>query len=343
MRALFIGMGSIGQRHLQNYIHLRPNYNEILSYRTHNAKNIIKNGKIVSDKNINKYYNINDFSSLEEALIRKPQIAFICNPSSLHIDTAIEIANSGIHFFVEKPLGTSLKNLSLLKSLINKNKLINMIGYQSRFNPMLLNAKKIISSLKYGKVINAEFKWTTYLPDHHPYEDYRKSYAARKDLGGGVVFCLIHELDIIQWFFGLPNDVYATEGVEKILNLDVDENVFAIFNFKNDNRNFPLFLSLSFSQKVEKRFFLIQMQKAILECDLINNEINIIENKKNNIINRKYNQMERNDFFCAEIEEFISCVENNSKTSIPIIEGEKSLRLALAIHKSIKNKKAVSI
>ena len=48
-----------------------------------------------------------------------------------------------------------------------------------------------------------------YLPGWHTYEDYRRMYASRADLGGGVVLSQIHELDYVYWLFGMPKRVFA--------------------------------------------------------------------------------------------------------------------------------------
>jgi len=343
MKALFIGLGSIGQRHLQNFIELRPHYTPALAYRTSKSNNVIKNGDIVPDKTLSNYYNILEFTKIEEALDENPDVAFICNPSYLHMETALRIAENNIHFFIEKPLAVTTSGIKDLENKINKNKLINMVGYQTRFNPAVIEANDIISSLKYGKIISAEFKWCTYLPDHHPYEDYRNGYAARKDLGGGVIFCLIHELDIIQWFFGCPISVYAVKGAQSKLEMDVEDDVSAILEFKYDSSVFPLNLHLSFSQKVEERYFNVLMQDALLKVNLVTNEIEIIENNKNFHYHQKYDNLDRNSFFKQELEEFIKACENNEKTSIPVSEGKKSIIIATALHESIRNNKRIRI
>ena len=104
MKALFIGLGSAGQRHLQNFIELRPQYAPALAYRTSKSNRVIKNGDIVPDKKLSRYYNIIEFTEIDKALNENPDVAFICNPSCLHMETALRIAENNIHFFIEKPL-----------------------------------------------------------------------------------------------------------------------------------------------------------------------------------------------------------------------------------------------
>ena len=343
MKALFIGLGSIGQRHLQNFIEIRPRYSPVLAYRTSKSDKVIINGKVLSEEKLPNYYNMVEFYEIEQALNENPDVAFISNPSSLHIETAAKIAEHNIHFFIEKPLGVGASGIEYLENQIREKNLITMVGYQTRFNPVVVEAKDVIIKMKYGRVISAEFKWCTYLPDHHPYEDYRKGYAARKNLGGGVIFCLIHELDLIQWFFGLPISVYAIKGAQSNLEVDIEDNIAAIFKCKFNSNVFPVYLHLSFSQKLEERYFSILMEKALIKCNLVTNEIEIIEHNDNLNYHHQYDNLDRNSLFKQELEEFIKAVENNEKSSIPVSEGKKSLSMATSIHRSLETDSIVDI
>ena len=196
MKALIIGLGSIGQRHLQNIVNIYGNKVEIHSYREKSGKFEIKEG-VKTKKKIQEKYNIKEHNNLTNAIKAKPNFVLICNPSAFH-EKFINIAiKNNLNFFVEKPAVILTKNIVKIAKNINKKKLITMVGFQQRFNPILIEIKKIIKNKSLGKVINADFKWHTYLPDHHKYENYKNSYAAKKALGGGVVFSLIHEIDII--------------------------------------------------------------------------------------------------------------------------------------------------
>ena len=121
-----------------------------------------------------------------------------------------------IDFFVEKPAKfVSSKNIKFFNKEIKNKKLITMIGFQQRFNPIIEDIKNIIRKNTLGPIINADFLWHTYLPDHHRYENYKQSYAAKKELGGGVTYSLIHEIDLIQLFLGMPKSVIAIKNSVK--------------------------------------------------------------------------------------------------------------------------------
>ncbi len=79
-------------------------------------------------------------------------------------------------------------------------------------HPGLQKIEEWINQDKLGKIYSVQVDLGEYLPDWHPWEDYRQSYAARADQGGGVVLTLIHELDYLHWLFGKPKDRLCHRG-----------------------------------------------------------------------------------------------------------------------------------
>ena len=78
---------------------------------------------------------------------------------------------------------------------------LKKIGYNIEFSN-LNELKKIINSKKFGKIISVNINHNSYLPYHHKYENYKKGYAAKKKLGGGVLLCFAHEIDYAFFLFG---------------------------------------------------------------------------------------------------------------------------------------------
>ena len=97
---------------------------------------------------------------------------------------------------MEKPLSNSLKGVNNLVDAINKNKTVFFMGYNLMFHPIVSSIKEFINSNNLGKMINFQCQVGHWLPNWHPYEDYRKSYFAKKELGGGVSLTLIHEIHL---------------------------------------------------------------------------------------------------------------------------------------------------
>jgi predicted dehydrogenase len=84
-----------------------------------------------------------------------------------------------------------------------------------------------------GRPISARSHWGEYLPAWHPWEDYRDSYSARADLGGGVVLTLCHPFDYLRWFFSEIESLSAETARSDALGLNVEDFAEAILAFKD--------------------------------------------------------------------------------------------------------------
>lgn len=336
MKVLFAGLGSIGQRHLRNCKSVLDDTVEFMAFRTSTGQSIIEDGKMKPCDDLAAYYDFIEFRDLKKALEQQPDVGFVCNPSIHHVTTALAMAKAGSAVFIEKPLATSIGELSELEKIISEKKLITMVGYQSRFHPCIRKTMKVISDGGLGEVVSSQFNWLTYLPDHHPYEDYRNGYASRKDLGGGVTFCLSHELDLIQLFFDQPLSVYAVNGAKSQLQMDAEDTVSAIFQCGKDRKTFPVSLYMSFAQKTETRKFTILFQKGSLECDLHNNKMQVTNQQGDIIYQEAFESLQRNELFVQEIQHFFDCVDKGCESDINLSEGKKSVLMALGVHESIR-------
>ncbi|MFA5856741.1 MAG: TIM barrel protein, partial [Candidatus Pacearchaeota archaeon] len=276
LKALFIGLGSIGQRHLQNLKVVDP---DIKLYGLEIVKDfnkVIKDGKMTEVDNFENFYDIKMLNTTQEAKKINPDIVFITNPSALHISTALEFAKIGSNIFIEKPLGNSLDGLAELEKAVREKNLISMIGYQTRFNPLYKESKIYLDQNK-DKIVSASFEWGTYMPFHHKYENYVEGYAARKDLGGGAVLGLIHEIDLIYSLFGQPSNIYSIGGNFSDLKMDVEDTVISLMRFNIKGHTFPLSLFLSYAQTKEIRQFKVQFTDSVLITDLHNNSLKIFD------------------------------------------------------------------
>ena len=338
MKVLFVGMGSIGQRHLRNITSLlKSEPHHLMTCRKTASQLVIEDGSVRKIHSLSDYYGFIEYQDLETALAKEPDVTFICLPSSLHLETATRAAMAGSHLFVEKPLATATKDLDQLESLVQKKNLIAMVGFQSRFHPYVQKIYSIIQHRIYGEIVSARFNWSTYLPAHHPYEDYRYGYAAMKNLGGGVTFCLSHELDLIQHFFGLPRDVYAIGGNLSRLEMDAEDSISALYRFSGPKGAYPVQLQLSFAQGPERRRFELLMEDAYLECDLYRHSLKVILHSNEVVVHEEMPEFVRNELFLSEIRHFLTCIYSGIETDIPLSEGRKSVEMALAIHQSIRS------
>lgn len=207
MKALVLGCGSIGLRHIG---HLRQlGLSEIeAADPDFNARERVK-----------AQCGIQADPDPEQALRRRPDIVLVCTPAATHVPMAIKALQTGAHGFVEKPLSTRLEGTEALVRMARKDGRVVQIGYQLRFHPAMKQAKKILESGRLGKVLTAHAEFGLWLEKWWPGRDYRNSYMAKDDKSGGLLLDVSHEIDLMIWLLGSVREVFAYG--EKLSRLEI--------------------------------------------------------------------------------------------------------------------------
>lgn len=337
MNILILGLGSIGQRHLRNLRKIDKKINFYAVRKKFFTPHLDNKNKVIKG-DIKKKFNIMYLKNLDQ--INKDRLsidaAFVCTPSKFHIDEAIWLAKNNINIFVEKPLGSSLKNLNILTKLITKKKNYqHMMGFQHKFNPIILKLKSLLKKKVIGEPYFVGIHHGEHIKDFHPYEDYKKSYAARKVLGGGVILSQIHELDYMIFLFDDYKIKFQNSIVGKIsdLDIDVEDTCAAQFLLSQKNKKIICQIHTNFYEKPKKRQINIIGKRGKIFCDLNSGKIIKFSNNKKKSFHFK---IERNKIFLNEIKYFIKHVKKNKKIDkkLDLLNGAKSLRLAMELKKN---------
>jgi len=220
MKFLIAGVGSVGRRHLRNLLALGEK--DILLYRTHLST--------LPDEEVAGFP---VETNLAAALAHQPDAVIIANPTALHIDVAVPAAAAGCHILLEKPISHSLDKLEELKQALQRGGGRLLVAFQYRFHPTLKLAASLLAAGDIGKPLSVRSHWGEYLPDWHPWENFKKSYAARADLGGGVVLTLSHPFDYLHWLLGPYTTIWARTAVTGALGIQVEDIADAVLGFSN--------------------------------------------------------------------------------------------------------------
>jgi predicted dehydrogenase len=344
MKILIVGLGGIGQRHLRNLRALLGDDVEILAYRVRKLSQVITPTlQIDSNRDVEREYQLRVFGDLESALAEKPDIALICNPSSLHVPVALACVRAGCDLFVEKPLSDSLAGLPELQTLVEEQARIVMVGYQLRFHPCFLRMQEIVRTGRLGNLLGVRASVGEYLPGWHRYEDYRQMYAARADLGGGVILSQIHEFDYLYSLSGKAKRLFSIGGHWSNLEIDVEDVASTLMECEFAGRPLPVHLQQDYLQRPPQRQCEVigDAGKAILDFPQLSVTLYGAEG---NVADRfTCEQLDRNQLFVREMQHFLDCVKTRSKPVVDLSEGMWSLKLALAAKESIATGRVVEL
>ncbi|HZP37419.1 MAG TPA: Gfo/Idh/MocA family oxidoreductase [Methylomirabilota bacterium] len=218
--ALIVGGGSIGKRHLRNLLATKRTAAMVEPREDRRAEIVAKHPGTPA------------YATLDEALAHGPYLsAFICVPTAYHLEPALALARRGLHIFMEKPVSHSVDGIPELLDVVQQKRLTGMTGFCLRFFKPLQKAKELIDAGRVGRIVTARSLTAVYLPDWHPYEDYRSFYMAKKAQGGGVLLDECHAFDWMQWLCGPIAGVFSVVGTFSDLEVETDDVCEVIARF----------------------------------------------------------------------------------------------------------------
>lgn len=293
---LVIGGGSIGERHAGNL--LRLGYHNVYILRT----------RKLPFRNLDETA-VKTLTSWEEVLAVKPKAAFICTPTHLHLEQSIACAKAGMHILAEKPISHDNKGLDALLEAVQESGVYVQIGYMMRYHPLAETIRKWIRTKPYGKLVSFQTYWGEHLPDWHPWEDYRDSYAAKKEMGGGVALTLSHDLDLVLWWMDAPlKQHFLLKNVASSLEVNVDSAVDFLLGFENGVTGH---VHLNFFQKLPRREYRLEFEEASVLFSFFQHQITV-QRKGENPLEIRKEGFDRNDMFVRQTEDFFRHIESNT-------------------------------
>lgn len=344
MKALFAGLGSIGQRHLRNLRALRKGNVEVLAYRARRRAAVVTEQLAVAPgEDVERAYEVRVYGDLEAALGERPDVVFVCNPSSLHLPVARPAAEAGAHLFLEKPVSHTIDGVDALVAAVESRGLVAAVGCQLRFHPCLRRLRTLLDEGALGRVVAARVHVGEYLPGWHPYEDYRDGYAARADLGGGVVLTLIHELDYVYWLFGLPRRLWALGGHLSRLDVDVEDTASILLDYERDGRPLPVHVQMDYLQRPPSRGCEVVGDAGRVVVDLRAPSLVWYGDDGTEREALRPNAFDRNQLFVDAMANFLASVDGRERPAVGLRDGADGLRLALAVKESMRTGRLVDI
>jgi predicted dehydrogenase len=328
-RILIAGLGSIGRRHLRNLAALGES--DVVLLRSHRST--------LPDDELAPYPVETD---LRQALNKhQPAAVIIANPTALHLEVALPAAETGCAILLEKPPSHSLDRLDSLQTAVSRTGAPVLVGFQLRFHPCLGRTVELISGGRLGRVIAANVHFSEYLPAWHPWEDYRKGYAARADLGGGVLLTQCHSLDYVPWLLGRVQEVWGTLAKLGELELDVEDTAIVGLRLVGGAL---AGLHIDYIQQPPSHRLEIGGTRGMLVCDLLGGMTRFYDADKKEWEEYALPEgWERNVMFMDEMRHFLAVIRGEVTPSCTLEDGVRVMQLISAIQASNESGRRISL
>ena len=264
------------------------------------------------------YREVINIISVDE-IQKKIDFIIVSNITSAHEATITSVFELQCPIFIEKPVLSDFENASRISGKLKEKNILTYVACNLRFHSGLQFLKKYLDEKK-PRINEVNIYCGSYLPDWRSGIDFRKSYSANFDQGGGVHLDLIHELDYCTWLFGFPEK--ATSIKRDVSSLSINAVDHAKFEFSY--ANFTTGINLNYYRRDAKRTLEVVTSEDSILLDLRSNIIQSL--LTGNII---YNEaFEIKETYVKQMRYFINVINSNKRTINDFDYAVKILKLA---------------
>lgn len=303
MKVFLIGLGSIAQKHISAIRKIEPN---VIIYALRSTNNAESHDNVINVFNWDK--------------AKEVDFILISNPTNLHGDTIIKALEFKKPLFIEKPLLHKLLQVDEIIEKVKSYQIPTYVACVLRFHPVISYLKDMMNSVK-GQVDEVNVYCGSYLPNWRADSDYRNSYSANEEMGGGVHLDLIHEMDYLYWMFGKPIQVKSTLRSNSHLNISAIDYA----NYQLIYPNFVASVTLNYFRKQNKRELEIVGPDFILNGNLI--AYTLMEEISNKMIVDESSQI--GTLYDKQMSYFIKGLRENAVYENDVQTGIEVLKLVL--------------
>lgn len=308
-RVLFVGLGSMGQRHFRNLT-------EVLSAQGNMFQiDAVRGTSHQLPEDIEKALGRQYFSWLDVS--EEYDLLFITNPTILHYETLRHLGNKAKRIFIEKPVFHD-SALDLMPLALESQK-IYYVASPLRYTKIVQFLRKYLVG---RKVYSIRAMCSSYLPEWRPGQDYRQTYSAHRAEGGGVGIDLIHEWDYLTYLFGFPKQM--TSYMAHISDLEIDSDDVAVYIGQYEDKLVSVYLDY-FGRKA-RRELEIYLDDDVLVADFITGQIRWLQSGKVMNLSESrdaYQKEELNYFLHLDVKDADGSGIQHALKVLRIAEGEK--------------------
>ncbi len=329
MRVMVVGGGSIGARHMRNLTGLGLERLALVEPESKRRQALCREAGAVG------------FADLSESCNWHPDLAIIASPTHLHAEQALTMARRNSHLFIEKPLSHSFEHLEELQEEIERRNLISLVACNMRFHPGLMEVKRLLGEGEIGNITAARIQVGQYLPDWHPWEDYRQGYSASQRLGGGVILDAIHELDYTRWLLGEVEAVACFSGKRSDLDIDTEDTAGILLRFSGGAIGE---VHLDYVQRDARRTCHVIGDQGSIYWDIAETAVRYYLAQEGDW--RSYEipgSWELNDMYVYEMDHLLKCLAGEEHSVQDVFEARRVLEIALAARESARNSTIVRL
>jgi predicted dehydrogenase len=260
-------------------------------------------------------------ATLEE-VVDEVAAVVVSSPNRFHAEQALLALEHGRHVLVEKPLAENRDEADRLVDAAKVAGVTSGVAMNLRFHTGPATLNRLLDDGELGRPLHAAVWFGYDLRRWRPHADYRQSYSARADLGGGVVLDAIHELDILLWLLGPAQCVTGELGHVSDLEIDVEDVALGVLRFGG---GVLASVSLNYVDAAYRRGCLVVGTDATARWDWGHGTVVVRDGTGERVLDAA---CDVRDTYRAEIADFVRAAESGSPPRTSFAAGRAAVALA---------------
>jgi predicted dehydrogenase len=321
VRVLLTGRGSIAQRHARHLRALIPGLELAVVSGSGEVDAVFGPCQVVTN--------------FAQGMAWLPQAVVIANISSRHADELLACLDTGLPCLVEKPLVISRDGLERVQQMLgHKTSTKTVVGCNLRYLPALQILRAALRGGDAVKVVRAQLEVGQDLAQWRPTRDLQSSYSAHAGQGGGVVFDLVHEIDMANWLLG-PLQVHAAVGGHfGPLPISSDDVHVALLK---TSAGAPVTVSLDYiSRKAVRRYSMVTAA-GTWDFDLMAKRLTFSDKKGVQVLTDKAEDFDVANSYSLQMQDWLKAISQTGHAVLSTLEDAlQSTRLMLDMKQAAK-------
>ena len=317
---LILGSGSVGRRHARNFHALGCH----VSCMDPRRDRLEEAGRELSIKH--------QFTDLQTALSHAGEFSgvAVCSPPKFHVEQSQAALELGLPVLLEKPASVDAESCQPLQKTVQQGGKL-LLGYTYRWWPPIIRLKTLIDNSAVGSLRHARFVMSAHLADWHPWERYQDFFMASRELGGGALLDESHFIDLMLWFFGVPERVFARIDKISDLDIDTDDVVDIVATYPE---GFRVTVHLDLFGRPHEKHIVVAGETGTVQC-LFGPDVVRIGRTPGQEWETETFSVERNDMFMGAAREFLELIGGTRcEATCTILDGMTVLDVLGACRKS---------
>lgn len=326
MRISVIGTGSIGRRHIGNFLSIGS---DVTAFDPDPAAR--ERARALQPA-------ARFAASLPEALERADGVA-ICTPPSSHVAIGRQALDAGAHLLIEKPIAHTLDGLEELLKTAEAGRRAVLTGYNWRFWPPMHLVQRLLKDGRIGKVLAARTEYSYDVTARYQGKPAREFYMSVAAQGGGAILDESHAVDYMRWHLGEAAEVFAVVDRISTLEQDSDDVCELIVRFQAGtlgNLHMNLFSPVMHGQ------FELTGERGIVRWDRPLNQVSVFDPAGQRWEVYPF-ACQLNDMYVDEARHFLDCIRGAAAPACDGWDGLKTLQLCLAAVRSSQERRWVRL